>query len=115
MTCEYSYCILFKIKVEYDFEFEAKLQMAITTAEILKDIDIPRHKLYYLEQKGFIRPQKIQVGEKEFRQYSKDDAKKIALIWGYLKKGYKYRVAYEKAMDDLKSHSLFREENAGGS
>ena len=29
------------------------------TSDILKKINIPRHKLYYLEQKGYIKPKKI--------------------------------------------------------
>jgi len=29
-----------------------------STTEILEKIDIPRQRLYYLEQKGYIRPKK---------------------------------------------------------
>ena len=71
------------------------------TPELLTKIDIPRHRLYYLEQKGYITPKKTTVGEKEFREYSKDDLDKVELIWKYLKKGFKYKVAYEKAMEEL--------------
>jgi hypothetical protein len=28
------------------------------TSDLLKKINIPRHKLYYLEQKGYINPKK---------------------------------------------------------
>lgn len=75
--------------------------MGIRTPELLAKIDIPRQKLYYLEQKGFIAPKKTVIGEKEFREYSDEDVKKVEFIWKYLKKGFKYKVAFEKAMEEL--------------
>jgi DNA-binding transcriptional MerR regulator len=80
--------------------------MAISTQELLAKIDIPRQKLYYLEQKGFIKPRKKQVGEKEFREYSEKDLIMVEHIWKYLKKGFKYRVAYEKAKEELLNPEL---------
>ncbi|MBI4949789.1 MAG: hypothetical protein HY955_06545 [Deltaproteobacteria bacterium] len=80
--------------------------MGIRTPELLAKIDIPRQKLYYLEQKGFIKPQKTVIGEKEFREYSEEDAKKVEYIWKYLKKGFKYKIAFEKAMEELASPQL---------
>jgi len=77
--------------------------MVMKTPEILKKIDIPRQKLYYLEQKGYIKPHKIIKGEKVFREYSAEDVIKIECIWKYLKKGFKYRVAHEKALEELGS------------
>ena len=73
----------------------------MTTEELLKEIPIPRNKLYYLENKGYINPKKTLVGEKEFRDYTPEDAEKIELIWKYLQKGFRYRVAYEKTLSDL--------------
>jgi len=80
--------------------------MTISTQELLSKIDIPRQKLYYLEQKGFISPKKRQIGEKEFREYSESDLVKVEHIWKYLKKGFKYRVAYEKALEELRDPEL---------
>lgn len=80
--------------------------MGIRTPELLAKIDIPRQKLYYLEQKGFISPTKTVIGEKEFRQYSEEDVKKVEYIWKYLKKGFKYKIAYAKAMEELASPQL---------
>ena len=71
------------------------------TPELLAKIDIPRHKLYYLEQKGYIKPHKTVIGEKEFREYSEEDVKKVEVIWKYLKKGFKYKIAFEKAMEEI--------------
>lgn len=80
--------------------------MGISTQELLARIDIPRQKLYYLEQKGFIKPNKTRIGDKEFREYSEEDVKRVVYIWKYLKKGFKYRVAYEKAMEELSGPQL---------
>jgi len=80
--------------------------MAISTQDLLSRVDIPRQKLYYLEQKGFISPKKRQIGEKEFREYSEADLVRVEFIWKYLKKGFKYRVAFEKAMEELKNPEL---------
>ncbi|MBI3812389.1 MAG: MerR family transcriptional regulator [Nitrospirae bacterium] len=73
------------------------------TAEILKKVDIPRHKLYYLEQKGYISPKRIPMGDLEAREYSEEDTLKIKLIWKYLKRGFKHKMAYQKAIEELKS------------
>ena len=73
------------------------------TSEVLQKIDIPRHKLYYLEQKGYIRPRRIQMGDLEAREFSDEDLMKIELIWKYLKRGFKHRVAYGKALEQLET------------
>ena len=71
------------------------------TSEILQKIKIPPHKLYYLEQKGYISPKQIPMGDLKSRDYSELDVLKIEAIWKYLKKGYKYRIAYEKALIEI--------------
>ena len=71
------------------------------TAEILKKVDIPRHKLYYLEQKGYITPKRVPMGDLEAREYSEEDILKIKLIWKYLKRGFKHKTAYQKAIEEL--------------
>jgi len=76
------------------------------TSDILEKIDIPRHKLYYLEQKGYIHPKKVPRGELEAREYTEEDFKKIQLIWKYLKQGFKHKIAYEKAMEELSNPQL---------
>lgn len=71
------------------------------TSEILKEIDIPRHKLYYLEQKGYISPSRIPMGDLEAREYSKEDLIKIRFIWKYLKKGFKHKIAFQRAIKEI--------------
>ncbi|MBI5197585.1 MAG: MerR family transcriptional regulator [Nitrospirae bacterium] len=71
------------------------------TFEILKLVDIPRHKLYYLEQKGYITPVRIPMGDLEAREYGPEDVQKIKLIWKYLKQGFKHKAAYQKALEEI--------------
>jgi DNA-binding transcriptional MerR regulator len=71
------------------------------TSEILEKVKIPRHKLYYLEQKGYVMPKRTPMGDLEAREYSEEDLIKIRLIWKYLQKGFKHKVAYTKAMQEM--------------
>lgn len=71
------------------------------TSDVLKKVDIPRHKLYYLEQKGYVQPKKIPKGDLELRDFTEEDVKKIAVIWKYLKQGFKHKAAYQKTMEEL--------------
>jgi DNA-binding transcriptional MerR regulator len=72
-----------------------------TTAEVVAEVGIPRQKLYYQEQKAFIRPQREQRGEKGFRYYPEAEVKKVRLIWKYPQQGFRYRAAYENAMAEI--------------
>ncbi len=85
------------------------------TSEILQEIDIPRHKLYYLEQKGYVTPKRIPMGDLEAREYSREDLLKIKFIWKYLSKGFKHKVAYEKAMEEIASMNGNGSANGNGS
>ena len=80
------------------------------TSDILKKLSIPRHKLYYLEQKGYIRPKRIPMGELESREYSEEEFKKLEFIWKYLQNGFKHKIAYQKALEELQSPELKLEE-----
>ena len=73
----------------------------MNTSELLKKVHMPRHKLYYLEQKGYIHPKRVPRGDVEARRYSQSDFKKVEAIWKYLQQGFKHKVAYQKAMEDL--------------
>jgi DNA-binding transcriptional MerR regulator len=73
------------------------------TSEILNKLDIPRHKLYYLEQKGYVSPKRIPMGDLEAREYSRQDFERIKTIWKYLQRGYKHKAAYQMAVQEMKA------------
>ncbi len=76
------------------------------TSEVLKRLNIPRHKLYYLEQKGYIRPKRTPMGDLETREYTEEEFRKLELIWKYLQSGFKHKVAYQKALEELQNPKL---------
>jgi DNA-binding transcriptional MerR regulator len=73
----------------------------MNTSELLDQIDIPRHKLYYLEQKGYINPKRIPMGDLEAREFNQIDFEKVKAIWKHLQKGFRHKIAYQKAMEEL--------------
>jgi len=76
------------------------------TSDVLKKLDIPRHKLYYLEQKGYIHPKRVPRGDLEAREFTEEDFKKVQAIWKYLKRGFKHKIAYQKAMEEFNNPQL---------
>lgn len=70
------------------------------TSHILEKTGIPRHKLYYLEQKGYIKPKRVPAGDLEIREYTRRDLLMVELIWKYLQMGFKHKVAYMKAEEE---------------
>jgi DNA-binding transcriptional MerR regulator len=73
------------------------------TSEILSKLDIPRHKLYYLEQKGYVKPKRIPMGDLEAREFSDEDFERVKHIWKYLKRGFRHKAAYQRATEELKT------------
>ena len=76
-------------------------RVRLTTANILQKVGIPRHKLHFLEKKGYVRPRLIPMGQLEIRLFAAEDLEKITLLWKYLKEGFSDQIAYQKAMKDL--------------
>ena len=77
-----------------------------TTSEVVNEVGIPRQKLYYMEQKAFVKPETERRGEKTFRFYPDREVEKIRAIWKYLRQGFRYRAAYERALEELKQPRL---------
>lgn len=71
------------------------------TSQILERTGIPRHKLYYLEQKGYIKPRRVPAGDLETREYTKRDLEMVVRIWKYLQMGFKHKIAFQKAVEEL--------------
>jgi len=77
-------------------------EAVMKTSEIINKLDIPRHKLYYLEQKGYVHPKRIPMGDLEAREFSRKDFERIKVIWKYLQRGYKHKTAFQMASEELK-------------
>ena len=64
-------------------------------------VGIPAHQIRYLEEKGFVKSRWKELKQRKVKEYSENEVRKIQLIAKYLNQGFKYEVAYEKAMDEL--------------
>lgn len=82
-------------------KIDPSVEGSVKTSELLQRVNIPRHKLYYLEQKGYVTPTRIPMGDLEAREYSDEDMRLVAVIWKYLKKGFKHKVAHQKALEEI--------------
>ena len=60
----------------------------------------------YLEAKGFITADRIVVHTRKVRDYSESTLTTIGLIVKYLNQGFKYDVAYQKALDERRQPRL---------
>ena len=73
----------------------------IKTRELADEVGIPPSKLYYLEMQGYVKPQIIPRGERNFRLWTESDLATVRAIWKYWGDGYRLKIAYRKAMNDL--------------
>ena len=46
------------------------------------------------------------MGDLETREFTEDEFKKLELIWKYLQSGFKYKIAYQKAIEELQNPKL---------
>ena len=71
--------------------------------EILRIIDdTDGNTVSFYDRMGYINPERVRVGKVERRIYSERDFEMIKRIWKYHKQGYSPRVAYRKALNELK-------------
>lgn len=59
-----------------------------------------REDVYYLEQRGYIRPLKQRHGRLERNLFTSQQAELIVTLWQYRQDGMLPRKAYEKAMKE---------------
>lgn len=72
------------------------------TEEITHDEGVPRQALYYMENKGYIKPNRLRVGRRVLREYSDEDVQLAKLIWElHDKEGLVWDTAYERATAQL--------------
>ena len=57
-------------------------------------------QIRYMEKKGYIQPSRVVVTSREIREYSPEDISLLELISKYLSLGFRYDIAYGKALDD---------------
>ncbi len=74
--------------------------------EITEKVGIPRSKVYYLEQRGYVKPTRTERGDLDFLEFSEADFLMIQHMWVYMKEGFKVKVAYKKAKAEIEDPQL---------
>jgi DNA-binding transcriptional MerR regulator len=64
-------------------------------------------ELRYLETKGFVEPSRRRLKLRVVREYQEADVRKIELIIKYRRQGFTWDIAFQKAIRELESPSLF--------
>lgn len=72
----------------------------LATSEVLRKIGITRDLLFYFERQGFIKSKKETVGKIDRRWWSKEEIKKIKLIYEYTKDGLTPKEGARRAMSE---------------
>ena len=57
-------------------------------------------QIRYMEQKRYIQPNMVVIKSRKVRDYSPDDLSLLESISNYLSHGYRYEIAYAKALED---------------
>ena len=74
--------------------------------ELAKDTGASVDQIRYLEKKGFVESTWMKLRKRKVRFYSEEEATKVRLIIKYLDQGFRYDVAYEKAIEEIQSPQL---------
>lgn len=74
--------------------------------KLAKDIGTSVDQIRYLEKKGFVESTWMKLRKRRVRFYSEEEALKLRSIIKYLSQGYRYDVAYEKAIEEIQNPQL---------
>jgi hypothetical protein len=83
-----------------------------TMADILSFCEgMKREDVYYLEERGYLRPLKQRHGRLERNLYIKEQVDLLITVWKYRKQRLSPRRAYEKALQEHRRGQLALWEN----
>ena len=69
--------------------------------EVAKSTGATPDQVRYLEKKKYIRSRWKRLKTRRVKDYSVTEVRKIEYIIKYLDQGFKYDIAYQKAMEEL--------------
>ncbi len=76
--------------------------------ELAKDTGASVDQIRYLGKKGFVESTWIVLRKRKVRFYSAEEASKVRLIIKYLRQGFRYDIAYEKATEEIQNPQLIK-------
>ncbi len=71
--------------------------------ELSKESGASLDQIRYLEKKGFVISTWVKLRKRKVRFYSEGETTKVRLIIKYFDQGFRYDIAYEKAIEEIKS------------
>ena len=74
--------------------------------ELAKHSKLNRDRIRYLVLKGYIEPDTIKIKNRVVSDFPENEVKKTEYMAKYVEQGYKYDVAYEKAIKDMQNPQL---------
>ena len=74
--------------------------------ELSKRFGITTDQIRYLERKGYIESTWNQLDKRKVRHYPKPEINKLELLIKYLDQGFKYDIAYQKAVEEMENPQL---------
>ena len=63
-------------------------------------------QIRYLERKRYIEPSWVQLKNRRVRDYPESEVQKVEIVVKYLHQGFRYDVAYQKAIEEMQSPRL---------
>jgi len=64
-------------------------------------------EIHYLEKKGILRSNKVKLKQRVVRQFDAEGTRTLELIIKYRRQGFTWKVAYEKARQEIDKPALF--------
>jgi DNA-binding transcriptional MerR regulator len=64
-------------------------------------------EIHYLEKKGILRSKKVKLKQRVVRQFDEEGTRTLEFIIKYRRQGFTWKVAYEKARQEIDKPSLF--------
>lgn len=74
--------------------------------KLAKDTGASVDQIRYLEKKGFVQSTWMKLRKRKVRFYSEEEVMKVRLIIKYLDQGFRYDVAYDKTIEEIRSPQL---------
>jgi DNA-binding transcriptional MerR regulator len=75
--------------------------------ELARQTGASTDEIRYLEAKGFVKSQKARLKQREVRHFAEENVRIIELIIKYRRQGFTWKVAYDKARQEIDKPAMF--------
>ena len=79
----------------------------IRITELARKTGASVDELHYLEKKGFVSSEPLELKQRKVRQYRDTDIRKLQYTIKYRRQGFTWDAAYHKALQEMENPRLF--------